>query len=138
MEKELLSGKLPVKDAPDAWNAKSLELLGVEPSTDAEGILQDIHWSMGEFGYFPTYALGNLLSAQTWCAARAEIPDLDGEIAKGNFRPLLTFLRERIHGFGARFSPAQTLEKAFGSRQIDPECFLALLERKYAQLCGFR
>ncbi len=138
IEKELLSGSLAVSDAPAAWNAKSLELLGVEPANDAEGILQDIHWSMGEFGYFPTYALGNLLAAQTWCAAEAAIPSLDSEIAKGNFQPLLTFLRERIHVLGAKFPPAQTMEKVFGSRKIDPDCFLSLLERKYAQICGFR
>ena len=138
MEKELLAGTLAVKDAPAAWNAKSRELLGVEPENDAEGILQDIHWSMGEFGYFPTYALGNLLAAQTWCAAEAQVAGLEREIAKGNFRPLLGFLREHVHVYGAKFTPADTLEKALGTREIDPDCFLKLLERKYAQICGFR
>ena len=138
MEKELLSGSLSVTDAPDAWNAKSRELLGVEPANDAEGILQDIHWSMGEFGYFPTYALGNLLAAQFWCAAEAEIPDLEGEIARGNFRTLLKFLRERVHIHGAKFSPAQTMKKALGTEKINPDCFISLLERKYSQICGFR
>ena len=137
MEKELLSGKLSVKDAPAAWNAKSMELLGVEPSNDAEGILQDIHWSMGEFGYFPTYALGNLLAAQTWFAAEAAVPDLDKEIAKGNFQPLLAFLRKRIHVLGARFSPAETMRSFLDTDEIEPDCFISLLERKYAEICGF-
>ena len=135
MEKELLSGKLTVKDAPAAWNAKSKELLGVEPSNDAEGILQDIHWSMGEFGYFPTYALGNLLAAQTWCAAEEQIPDLEREIAKGNFRPLLDFLRSRIHVLGARFTPTETLRRSLNAAEIDPDCFIRLLEKKYSQIC---
>ena len=138
MEKELLSGALAVRDAPAAWNAKSGEMLGVEPANDAEGIWQDIHWSMGEFGYFPTYALGNLLAAQFRCAAEAEIPDLDGEIARGNFRPLLNFLRRRVHVHGEKFTPARTLEKALGTGGISPDCFISLLERKYAQICGFR
>ena len=138
MEKELLTGTLAVKDAPAAWNAKSLELLGVEPANDTEGILQDIHWSMGEFGYFPTYALGNLLAAQTWCAAEAEVSGLDDSIARGDFRPLLDFLRRHVHVLGARFTPAETLRRALGADRIDPDCFLALLEKKYARICGFR
>ena len=138
MEKELLTGALAVKDAPAAWNAKSLELLGVEPANDTEGILQDIHWSMGEFGYFPTYALGNLLAAQTWCAAEAEVSGLDDSIARGDFCPLLDFLRSHVHVLGAKFTPAETLRRALGADRIDPDCFLALLEKKYAQICGFR
>ena len=137
LEKELLSGRLAVKDAPAAWNAESRELLGVGPATDAEGILQDIHWSMGEFGYFPTYALGNLLAAQTWCAAEAAVPDLETEIAHGNFRPLLDFLRSHVHVLGARFTPAETMKKAFGAEKIDPDCFIRLLEKKYSQICRF-
>ena len=138
MEKELLSGTLAVQDAPAAWNAKSAELLGIEPTHDAEGILQDIHWSMGEFGYFPTYAIGNLLAAQTWHSAETAIPGLSGAIAQGDFRPLRTFLRERIQVHGAKFTPAETLRKVFGTPEINPDCFIALLERKYAQICGFR
>ena len=137
MEKELLNGTLAVKDAPDAWNAKSMELLGKEPANDAEGILQDIHWSMGEFGYFPTYALGNLLAAQTWCAAERQVAGLEQEIARGNFRPLLDFLRSNIHVYGARFSPGETLRKSLGETEITPNCFILLLEKKYSQICGF-
>ena len=138
MEKDLLTGALAVRDAPAAWNAKSMELLGVEPSNDAEGILQDIHWSMGEFGYFPTYAVGNLLAAQTWCAAEAGVHDLESGISNGDFRPLLDFLRRRIHVYGAEFSPAETMRKVFGTEEINPDCFIALLEKKYARICGFR
>ena len=137
MEKELLSGTLSVNEAPDAWNAKSKELLGIEPANDTEGILQDIHWSMGEFGYFPTYALGNLLAAQTWCAAEQHIAGLDQEIARGNFKPLLDFLRSHIQVYGARFTPAETLRRSLGADEIFPDCFIQLLERKYSQICGF-
>ena len=137
MEKELLNGTLAVNDAPAAWNAKSKELLGIEPASDAEGILQDIHWSMGEFGYFPTYAIGNLLAAQTWCAAEQHISGLDREIAKGNFHPLLDFLRSHIQVYGARFTPAETLRRSLGAEEITPGCFIQLLERKYSQICGF-
>ena len=137
MEKELLNGTLAVKDAPAAWNAKSMELLGVEPANDAEGILQDIHWSMGEFGYFPTYAIGNLLAAQTWCAAEKQVPDLEAEIAKGNFRPLLDFLRRKVHVLGARFTPAETLRRSLDASEIEPDCFIRLLEKKYSRICGF-
>ena len=137
MEKELLNGTLAVKDAPAAWNAKSMELLGVEPANDAEGILQDIHWSMGEFGYFPTYAIGNLLAAQTWCAAEKQVPDLEEEIAKGNFRPLLDFLRRKVHVLGARFTPAETLRRSLDATEIVPDHFIRLLEKKYSQICGF-
>ena len=136
MEKELLNGTLAVKDAPAAWNAKSMELLGVEPANDAEGILQDIHWSMGEFGYFPTYAIGNLLAAQTWCAAEKQVPDLEAEIAKGNFRPLLDFLRRKVHVLGARFTPAETLRRSLDAEEIKPDCFIRLLEKKYSQICA--
>ena len=137
MEKELLNGSLSVKDAPEAWNRKSMEYLGIIPEKDSDGILQDIHWSMGGFGYFPTYALGTLLSAQIWQAAEKELGPLDADLRAGNFVPLLDFLRTRLHVHGAMFTPKETLRKVCGVTEIDPDCFLGHLEKKYSALYGF-
>lgn len=137
MEKELLDGSLSVKDAPEAWNRKSTEYLGIEPEKDSEGILQDIHWSMGGFGYFPTYALGTLLSAQIWQTAEKELGPFDADLREGNFVPLLDFLRTRLHIHGAMFTPKETLRKVCGVTEIDPGCFLGHLEEKYSALYGF-
>jgi len=137
MEKELLNGTLSVKDAPDAWNRKSMEYLGIEPGKDSLGILQDIHWSMGSFGYFPTYALGTLLSAQIWQTAEKELGPLDADLRAGNFAPLLDFLRSRLHVHGAMFTPQETLRRVCGVTEIDPACFLGYLEKKYSALYGF-
>lgn len=137
MEKELLTGTLSVKDAPDAWNRKSLEYFGIEPKKDSDGILQDIHWSMGEFGYFPTYAIGNLLAAQIWQSVEKELGTLDSDLRAGNFAPLLEFLRTRLHVHGAMFKPMETLRCACGATEIDPDCFLGQLEKKYSAIYGF-
>src|SRR6202035_4761610 len=97
LENDLLEGRLSVADAPAAWNAKIEEYLGVTPPDDAHGVLQDIHWAMGIMGYFPTYSLGNLLAAQLWEKAVAEVPAIPDQIARGDFAPLLDWLREKIH-----------------------------------------
>ena len=138
MEKEMLNGTVEVADIPDAWNRKSFEYLGIVPENDAQGVLQDIHWSMGEFGYFPTYALGNLIAAQLWARAECALPSLGEFIRNGDFAPLLNFLRSSLHVYGARFTPEKTLRLATGSEQINPNCFLEILERKYAAIYGFR
>ncbi len=137
MEKELLNGSLSVKDAPEAWNRKSVEYLGIEPEKDSFGILQDIHWSMGGFGYFPTYSLGTLLSAQIWQTAEKELGPLDADLRAGNFAPLLDFLRRRVHVHGAMFTPKETLRRVCGVTEIDPGCFIGHLEKKYSALYGF-
>lgn len=100
IEESLLRGDLPVKDLPSFWNQKIKEYLNLVPKNDAEGVLQDIHWSGGMVGYFPTYMLGNLYSAQLFAAARIEIPQLENQIANGSFQPFLGWLREKVHRFG--------------------------------------
>jgi carboxypeptidase Taq len=102
LEQALLAGDLPVDDLPGAWNQKYHEALGVRPKNDAEGCLQDIHWSAGLFGYFPTYTLGNIYAAQLFSKARSDLAGLDDSFARGDFRDLLAWLREHVHRHGQR------------------------------------
>jgi carboxypeptidase Taq len=115
LEQAMLSGDLNLGDLPAAWNEKMRTYLGITPSNDAEGCLQDIHWSGGAIGYFPTYTLGNLIAAQLFEAANREIPDLQQQFASGQFGALLTWLRERIHRHGKRFTAAELVLRATGS-----------------------
>ena len=135
LERRMISGKLTINDIPEAWNAGMRELLGVTPSNDAEGCLQDIHWSMATFGYFPTYALGNLYSAQFFDAARRALPDLDGQISRGEFTPLLDWLRENIHRHGMRYR-ARELVKVVTGEELSHQPFVDYLNAKYRPLYG--
>jgi carboxypeptidase Taq len=129
----LLEGSLPVKDLPEIWNARMQEFLGITPPNDAQGVLQDIHWSMGLIGYFPTYSLGNLVSVQLWERILADIPDLTDQIASGEFTALLGWLREKIHRHGAKFEPQELVQKVTGSR-IDPAPYMRYLRTKYGEI----
>lgn len=131
LEKQLMEGSLSVAELPEAWNAKMKEYLGIVPPNDRLGVLQDVHWTSGGFGYFPTYALGNLIAAQAWQLARRAIPELDEEIAAGRFAPLREFLRETIHRHGAALPPRALLKQLTGSETVDPEPFLAYLREKF-------
>ncbi len=133
LEIALLEGSLEVKNLPAAWNEKLRSYLGITPPDDARGVLQDVHWSSGNFGYFPTYALGNLVSVQLWEAMLKDVPDLDGHIAQGNFKNLLDWLREKIHKHGAKFEPQEMIEKVAGAR-MDPQPYLRYLKRKYSEI----
>lgn len=135
MENDLLEGKLAFKDAPDAWNAKMEQYLGITPPTDREGILQDVHWSAGLVGYFPTYALGTLLSVQYWDKALADVPEIPGEIARGNFAPLLNWLRENIHRHGRKYWPAELTLRVTGE-PIQTRSFMRYLREKYGEIYG--
>src|SRR5579883_1330774 len=135
LEQDLLTGALPVGDLPAAWNQKYRETLGVTPSHDAEGCLQDIHWSAGLIGYFPTYTLGNLYAAQLFATAQAELGDLGDAFARGEFRELLGWLREKVHRQGQRYRPADLIERITGSRP-DHRALIASLRGKYAELYG--
>ncbi len=136
LETALLDGGLKAKDLPEAWNAGMKEYFGIVPSGDAEGALQDVHWSQGTIGYFPTYSLGNLMAGQLAEKMRAELPDMDGLIARGEFRPVLAWLRERIHRHGARYFPADLMKKAVGK---GPEAgpYISYIKKKYSALYGF-
>ena len=133
LERQLIDGNLSVEDLPEAWNAGMEEYLGILPSNDAEGVLQDIHWSLGAFGYFPTYLLGTLMAAQLYTAAEDAIPDLSKKIGGGQFDDLLAWLRRHIHQFGRRRYAQELLETSTG-RELTPDAWLAYVERKYGDL----
>ncbi len=136
LERRLIAGQLAVKDVPAAWNERMRELLGITPASDAEGCLQDIHWSMGIFGYFPTYSLGNLYAAQFYNAACAALPDLDAQIARGDLQTLRAWLRENIHRHGARYRPGELVQVVTGA-PLSHRPFVDYLRRKYQPLYGF-
>lgn len=135
IEIAIIEGKLAVKDLPEYWNNKMQEYLGITPSNDAKGVLQDIHWSFGAFGYFSTYALGNLVSAQLWEKINQDIPNLDDQIRSGKFEALLAWLREKIHNPGRKFEPQEVVQKATGSK-IDSAPYVRYLKNKYSNIYG--
>lgn len=114
LEQALLAGELSVGDLPGAWNGKYEQYLGIRPDTDADGVLQDIHWSAGLVGYFPTYSLGNLYACQFFEQAEADVGPLDEQFAAGQFAPLREWLRDRIHSHGQRYSSAELVRKVTG------------------------
>jgi carboxypeptidase Taq len=130
LEQALLNGDLEVADLPGAWNDGMAELLGVVPPSDREGVLQDIHWPTGAFGYFPCYTLGALLAAQLFEALAAAVPDLPAQIGRGEFAPLVAWLRATVHQQGSLLETQELLTKATG-RPLTPQPFLAHLERRY-------
>jgi carboxypeptidase Taq len=135
LEIGMVEGKIAVKDLPEIWNTKMQEYLGIKPPNDAKGVLQDIHWSGGSIGYFSTYALGNLVSAQLWEKINKDIPDLDGQIRKGNFSELLGWLRKNIHQHGRKYDPQVLVETVTGSK-ITPEPYVRYLTKKYSEIYG--
>jgi carboxypeptidase Taq len=133
LEIAMLDGSLAVKDLPEAWNAKVKQYFGLTVTNDSEGVLQDVHWAAGLIGYFPTYALGNLVSVQVWEKIRQDIPDLEGQIAAGRFADLLAWLRKKIHVEGGKFEAQELIRKVTGSK-IDPLPYLNYLETKYGEI----
>jgi carboxypeptidase Taq len=133
LEQELLTGELPPAELPEAWRRKYRETLGIEPTTDAEGCLQDIHWSAGLIGYFPTYTLGNLYAAQLFAAARRDLGSLDDAFAQGDFGGLLGWLRARLHIEGQRYRSAALIERITGNPP-DHRPLIASLAQKYQEL----
>jgi carboxypeptidase Taq len=130
LEQAMLDGSIALEDLPEAWNARMRELLGVEVPDDGHGVLQDVHWSGGGMGYFPTYALGNVISLQIWAVVRDAIPDLDDRIAGGDLRTLSDWLRENLYALGRKLTPMETLQRVTGSDVIDPAPYLAYLGDK--------
>lgn len=115
IERRLIGGDVEISDLPDLWNDTYDELLGIRPDSVADGVLQDIHWATGAFGYFPTYTLGNLVAAQLFDAAGDSIGDLPARLAAGDFAPLLAWLRDNVHRHGRRYSASELVERATGS-----------------------
>lgn len=136
LESDLLSGRLDVEGLPAAWRAKMAELLGLAPPDDASGCLQDIHWACGYFGYFPSYALGNLYASQLWDRMKEVLPNVEFSLSQGDPGPVREWLRERIHRPGSALLPGELVEKATG-KALDPGHFVAYLNEKYARIYGF-
>jgi carboxypeptidase Taq len=135
LEIGMVEGIIAVKDLPEIWNAKMQEYIGITPPDDARGVLQDIHWSGGLIGYFPTYALGNLVSVQLWEKINKDIRKLDDQIRKGDFSELLAWLRKNIHQYGQKYEPQTLVEKVTGSK-ISPQPYVRYLTKKYSEIYG--
>jgi len=135
LEIGMVEGSMAVRDLPEIWNTKMKEYLGIVPPDAARGVLQDIHWSGGAIGYFSTYALGNLISAQLWEKIRKDIQNLDDQICRGDFSELLAWLRKNIHQHGHKYEPQVLVEKVTGSK-ITPEPYVRYLTKKYGEIYG--
>jgi len=135
LEQALLTGDLPPADLPSAWNEAYQKTLGVVPPNDAEGCLQDVHWSAGLFGYFPTYTLGNVYAAQLYAKADAELAGLDESLGRGEYSELLAWLHDKIHRHGQKYAPTNLIERAIEG-PIDSHVLITALRRKYGPLYG--
>jgi carboxypeptidase Taq len=130
LELAFVQDDLNIDELPEIWNEKMREYLGITPPNDAQGVLQDVHWSSGLVGYFSTYALGNLIASQLWEQIRKDIPDIDDQIEQARFGDLLGWLRRTIHQHGAKYEPMELLRRAVGSG-LDPAPYMRYLEDKY-------
>ncbi|MEX0937540.1 MAG: carboxypeptidase M32 [Pirellulales bacterium] len=137
LEHDLIGGGLSVDDLPEAWNAKYEQLLGITPPDDAQGVLQDVHFSAGLFGYFPTYSLGNLYAAQIFEQAERDLGDLADMFRRGEFTPLRQWLGENIHQHGQRYTAAELVERITG-KPLSHEPLMKYLRGKFAPLYGLK
>lgn len=133
IERALIEENLPVEALPEVWNEKMEKSLGIRPASDAEGVLQDIHWSGGAIGYFPTYTLGNLYAVQFLNQAKKEIPDLNGLIENGNLLPLKVWLNEKVHRWGRRYSSEELVRRATGEG-LNPRYFIDHVKEKFGEI----
>jgi len=135
LEQDMLQGRVTLKDLPAIWNGRMKDYLGVDVPNDGQGVLQDVHWSGGMLGYFPTYALGSIQSAQIWERALADLPDLPARIARGDFASLRAWLGEKLHRHGRKFTPKEMIERITGD-PIRIEPFMKYLTTKFSDLYG--
>jgi carboxypeptidase Taq len=133
LELQIFEEGLALAELPEAWNARMADYLGVDVPNDAHGVLQDVHWAGGAFGYFPTYSLGNVIAAQIWDAVRDQIPDLDDQVRQGELGPLYRWLRERLYRHGGKFMPKQMIERVVGG-PIDVGPYLRQLRERIAEI----
>jgi carboxypeptidase Taq len=133
MEQKLFAGTLAMKDLPSAWREASRELIGLEPGTDREGVLQDVHWSDGAFGYFPSYCIGNMIAAQLWATVQSLRPGLEDDFARGDFTWLLDWLRRQIHTQGRRWSAMELVRRVTGE-DLSPRHLVKYLSERYGTL----
>lgn len=130
LECEVVTRKTAVKDLPEAWRDKMNRYLGVKIENDADGVLQDVHWSRGSIGYFPTYSMGNLISWQVWFALQEELGDVDSAMAAGDFSGILGWLTEKIYAQGKRYRPSELVERVTGG-PMRPEAYILGMRKKY-------
>ena len=133
IEKDLIEGKIQVKELPEIWNSKFEELFGIVPPNDAKGVLQDVHWSMGSIGYFPSYFLGNLYAAQIYNKALQKLPSLPEDYKKGEFSTLLSYLKENIHQHGSIYRANELINRVTGE-DLNSDYFLKYIKAKYKQI----
>lgn len=136
LEQEMLSGALTLDELPEAWNARMKAYLGVDVPDAANGVLQDVHWSLGYVGYFPTYVIGSIVSAQIWEKAIGAMPDLPQQFERGEFQPLREWLRENLHRHGRKFTPKETLQKVAGTDQVTVSPYVNYLRNKFSEIYG--
>ena len=137
LERDLINGGLEVRDLPEAWNAKIRDYLGLTPPDDRDGVMQDVHWSAGHFGYFPTYTLGNIYAAQFFAKAAGDVGDLADMFARGEFAPLLNWLREHIHTQGGRYRPRDLVRVVTGEER-NSHFLEKYLVSKFSDLYGLK
>jgi carboxypeptidase Taq len=135
LEQEILAGSIGLKELPEAWNARFEEYLGIPVPNDTLGVLQDVHWSAGGFGYFPTYSLGNIISVQIWEKVLSELPDLPDQFEQGEFGQLHDWLRTHLYALGRKFTPQETLERVVGG-PIDAAPYIRYLKEKLGALAA--
>lgn len=135
LEQDIFNGKLAVKDAPAAWNAKMEDYFGICPQDDAEGVLQDVHWSSGIMGYFPTYALGTLLAAQLYESVLQDHPAIPSEIEQGRFNTLLHWMNTHVHVYGRKYMPAELVQRATG-QPLQHHAYMRYLRAKFGEIYG--
>jgi len=135
LENEMLEGRVRIADLPDAWNAKMEKYLGIIPPNNAKGVLQDVHWSGGALGYFPTYSLGNLISVQLFDKARADIPGLLDQIRTGQYGELLNWLRQNVHRHGRKYSPPELVKRVTGV-DLTATNYVAYIKTKFSEIYG--
>jgi carboxypeptidase Taq len=136
LERDLFGGKISVDELPQVWNQKYADYLGVEILNDSEGIMQDTHWASGLYGYFPSYALGNIYDGQLFAALAQALPDWESDLANGKLAPVNTWLKENIHLRGDLYDPEELIKLATGTT-LDSTSFIKYLNQKYSKLYGF-
>lgn len=131
----MLTNQISLNDLPSAWNDKYTEYLGITPRNNAEGVLQDVHWSCGYIGYFPTYSIGNLLSAQFFNQAKKDklFPDSNRRLSTGNFQTTLGWLANNIYQYGRKYTPRELVQRVTGGK-MDGRPYMDYLQAKYRQL----
>lgn len=137
LEVAIITGELEIKDLPEAWNAKYAEYLGVTPESNSVGCLQDVHWSRGAIGYFPTYSYGNLMGVQIWNKLKEDIDDVEGHIQTGSYRPILDWLVERVYGYGRMMRPKELFEHVVGE-PMHPQPWLDYATEKFSTIYNLK